>query len=138
MQRRDLPPGFARVVEMAAIPSVRNRGLGERKCPAPLAVEATRCEIPSLDIDGTIAIGEGERGKGAHELARESLARISGAIHGLLDPRPGAGDGIVARTHAVDGDLHPGFVSLATPSGPSAEHEQRARRVQLYRRDDRL
>jgi fructose-1,6-bisphosphatase II len=48
-------------VERAAIEAARTMGQGERKGSDHVAVEAMRREMESVDIDGTIVIGEGER-----------------------------------------------------------------------------
>jgi fructose-1,6-bisphosphatase class II len=61
MIRDDLPLEFVRVVERAAIAAARTMGQGDRKYADQVAVEAMRKEMESVDIDGTIVIGEGER-----------------------------------------------------------------------------
>ncbi len=61
MIRDDLPLEFVRVVEQGAIAAARTMGQGDRKYADQVAVEAMRKEMVSLDIDGTIVIGEGER-----------------------------------------------------------------------------
>jgi fructose-1,6-bisphosphatase class II len=57
----DLPLEFVRVVERAAIEAARTMGQGDRKGSDHVAVEAMRHEMETVDIDGTIVIGEGER-----------------------------------------------------------------------------
>ena len=57
----DLPLEFVRVVERAAIAAARTMGQGDRKGSDHVAVEAMRHEMETVDIDGTIVIGEGER-----------------------------------------------------------------------------
>ncbi len=57
----DLPLEFVRVVERAAIAAARTMGQGDRKYADQVAVEAMRREMESVDIEGTIVIGEGER-----------------------------------------------------------------------------
>jgi fructose-1,6-bisphosphatase II len=52
---------FLRVVERAAIASARTMGLGDRHKSDQVAVEAMRSEMDSVNMDGTIVIGEGER-----------------------------------------------------------------------------
>ncbi len=54
---------FLRVAEMAAIAAARTVGKGDRKYSDKVAVEAMRKELDSVDIDGTVVIGEGERDK---------------------------------------------------------------------------
>jgi fructose-1,6-bisphosphatase class II len=61
MIRDDLPLEFVRVVERGAIAAARTMGQGDRKYADQVAVEAIRKEMESVDVDGTIVIGEGER-----------------------------------------------------------------------------
>src|SRR5438034_6879871 len=61
MHRDDLSLEFVRVVERAAIAAARTMGQGDRKYADQVAVEAMRKEMETVDIDGTIVIGEGER-----------------------------------------------------------------------------
>src|SRR5678810_946663 len=61
MQRDDLPLEFVRGVERAAIAAAPTMGQGDRKYSDQVAVESMRTEMQSVDIDGTIVIGEGER-----------------------------------------------------------------------------
>jgi fructose-1,6-bisphosphatase class II len=52
---------FLRVVENAAIAAARTMGFGERNKADEVAVEAMRKTMDSVQMDGTIVIGEGER-----------------------------------------------------------------------------
>lgn len=52
---------FLRVVEEAAIAAARTMGLGDRHKSDAVAVEAMRRVMDSVEMDGTIVIGEGER-----------------------------------------------------------------------------
>src|SRR5256884_1596199 len=52
---------FLRVVENAAIAAARTMGFGDRHHSDEVAVEAMRKTMDSVEIDGTIVIGEGER-----------------------------------------------------------------------------
>lgn len=52
---------FLRVVEQAAIAAARTMGQGDRHQADHVAVEAMRKVMDSVDMDGTIVIGEGER-----------------------------------------------------------------------------
>src|SRR5213593_4586181 len=52
---------FLRVVESAAIAAARTMGFGDRHHADEMAVEAMRKTMDSVEIDGTIVIGEGER-----------------------------------------------------------------------------
>ena len=57
----DLSLEMLRVVEDAAIASARTMGMGDRHASDQAAVEAMRRCLDTLPINGTIAIGEGER-----------------------------------------------------------------------------
>jgi fructose-1,6-bisphosphatase II len=52
---------FLRVVENAAIAAARTMGFGDRHHADEVAVESMRSTMDSLQMDGTIVIGEGER-----------------------------------------------------------------------------
>src|SRR6184192_4547391 len=52
---------FLRVVENAAIAAARTMGFGDRHKADEVAVEAVRKTMDSVEIDGTVVIGEGER-----------------------------------------------------------------------------
>jgi fructose-1,6-bisphosphatase II / sedoheptulose-1,7-bisphosphatase len=52
---------FLRVVENGAIAAARTMGFGDRHRADEVAVEAMRKTMDSLQMDGTIVIGEGER-----------------------------------------------------------------------------
>src|SRR5712672_3171652 len=57
----DLSLEFLRVVEEAAIACAHTMGQGDRHKSDQAAVEAMRCVMDTVPIDGTIVIGEGER-----------------------------------------------------------------------------
>ena len=59
MHRDDLFLEFVRVVENAAIAAARTIGPGDRKYSDQVAVEAMRKDMETVEIDGTIVIGEG-------------------------------------------------------------------------------
>ncbi len=54
---------FVKVTEKTAIATARTMGQGDRKYSDHVAVEAMRAEMDTLQMDGTIVIGEGERDK---------------------------------------------------------------------------
>lgn len=89
MQRRDLPLEFVRVVEMAAIASAQTMGQGERKHSDHVAVEAMRRELESVDIDGTIVIGEGERDEAPMLYIGEKVGRGGDSVDIAVDPLEG-------------------------------------------------
>jgi len=58
---RNLALEVVRVTEMAALASARQMGFGDRNHADHVAVEAMRHMFDSIDIRGTVVIGEGER-----------------------------------------------------------------------------
>ena len=58
---RNLAFELARVTETAAMAAARWQGRGDKEAADQAAVDAMRLILSSLDIDGTIAIGEGEK-----------------------------------------------------------------------------
>jgi fructose-1,6-bisphosphatase class II len=86
----DLPLEFVRVVERAAIESARTMGQGNRKGSDGVAVEAMRREMETVDIDGTIVIGEGERDEAPMLYIGEKVGTGSGAAVDIaVDPLEG-------------------------------------------------
>lgn len=61
MQDRNLALEVVRITEAAALASARLMGRGDRKLADNVAVQAMRVAFDSLDIRGTVVIGEGER-----------------------------------------------------------------------------
>lgn len=60
---KDLSLEFLQVTEAAAIAAARTMGRGDRKGSDQVAVEEMRRVMETVDMDGTIVIGEGERDK---------------------------------------------------------------------------
>jgi fructose-1,6-bisphosphatase II len=91
MIRDDLPLEFVRVVERGAIAAARTMGQGDRKYADQVAVEAMRKEMESLDIDGTIVIGEGERDEAPMLFIGEKVGKAAGsvAVDIAVDPLEG-------------------------------------------------
>jgi fructose-1,6-bisphosphatase class II len=91
MQGADLSLEFVRVVERAAIAAARTMGKGDRKYSDQVAVEAMRQELESVDIDGTIVIGEGERDEAPMLFIGEKVGRGPGAtpVDIAVDPLEG-------------------------------------------------
>jgi fructose-1,6-bisphosphatase class II len=86
----DLPLEFVRVVERAAIESARTMGQGDRKGSDHVAVEAMRREMETVDIDGTIVIGEGERDEAPMLYIGERVGTGGGpAVDIAVDPLEG-------------------------------------------------
>src|SRR5215470_8950244 len=61
LMEEQLSLDFLRVVENAAIAAARTMGFGDRHHADEVAVEAMRKTLDSVEIDGTVVIGEGER-----------------------------------------------------------------------------
>ena len=74
---------------MAAIASAQTMGQGERKHSDHVAVEAMRKELESVDIDGTIVIGEGERDEAPMLYIGEKVGRGGEAVDIAVDPLEG-------------------------------------------------
>ena len=74
---------------MAAIASAQTMGQGERKHSDHVAVEAMRQELESVDIDGTIVIGEGERDEAPMLYIGEKVGRGGDAVDIAVDPLEG-------------------------------------------------
>jgi len=90
MTPADLPLEFVRVVERAAIAAARTMGQGERKGSDHVAVEAMRHEMETVDIDGTIVIGEGERDEAPMLYIGERVGTRHGpAVDIAVDPLEG-------------------------------------------------
>ncbi|MEE2950727.1 fructose-1,6-bisphosphatase II / sedoheptulose-1,7-bisphosphatase [Fulvimarina manganoxydans] len=81
---------LARVTEHAAIAAARLRGRGDEKAADQAAVDAMRRELDTLSIDGTIVIGEGEKGEAPALFIGESVGSAEGpAVDVALDPLEG-------------------------------------------------
>src|SRR6267143_1972141 len=90
MHRDDLFLEFVRVVERAAMAAARTMGQGDRKYSDQVAVESMRKEMESVDIDGTIVIGEGERDEAPMLFIGEKVGSGGGApIDIAVDPLEG-------------------------------------------------
>lgn len=90
MHRDDLSLEFVRVVERAAIEAARTMGRGDRKYADQVAVEAMRQEMETVDIDGTIVIGEGERDEAPMLFIGEKVGRPGGTpVDIAVDPLEG-------------------------------------------------
>ena len=89
MHRDDLSLEFVRVVERAAIAAARTMGQGDRKYSDQVAVESMRKEMESVDIDGTIVIGEGERDEAPMLYIGEKVGRGGFPVDIAVDPLEG-------------------------------------------------
>jgi fructose-1,6-bisphosphatase class II len=90
MHRDDMSMEFVRVVEQAAIAAARTMGQGDRKYSDQVAVESMRKEMESVDIDGTIVIGEGERDEAPMLFIGEKVGKAGGVpVDIAVDPLEG-------------------------------------------------
>jgi fructose-1,6-bisphosphatase II len=90
MIQADLPLEFVRVVERAAIAAARTMGQGDRQGADHVTVEAMRRELESVDVDGTIVIGEGERDESPMLYIGEKVGTGTGpAVDIAVDPLEG-------------------------------------------------
>jgi len=89
MHRDDLSLEFVRVVERSAVAAARTMGQGDRKYADQVAVESMRKEMETLDIDGTIVIGEGERDEAPMLYIGEKVGRGGDAVDIAVDPLEG-------------------------------------------------
>src|SRR6266496_6640853 len=89
MHRDDLFLEFVRVVERASIAAARTMGQGDRKYADQVAVDAMRHELESVDIDGTIVIGEGERDEAPMLYVGEKVGRGGNPVDIAVDPLEG-------------------------------------------------
>src|SRR5918999_6008585 len=89
MHREDLFLEFVRVVENAAIAAARTMGQGDRKYSDQVAVEAMRKDMETVDIDGTIVIGEGERDEAPMLFIGEKVGKGGFAVDIAVDPLEG-------------------------------------------------
>jgi fructose-1,6-bisphosphatase II / sedoheptulose-1,7-bisphosphatase len=86
----NLAADAARVTELAAIASYDQIGRGDEKHADQLAVDAMRTALNTLDIDGKIVIGEGERDEAPMLYIGEKVGTGKGpAIDIALDPLEG-------------------------------------------------
>jgi fructose-1,6-bisphosphatase II / sedoheptulose-1,7-bisphosphatase len=83
---------MVRVTEAAAVAASRLIGRGDEKAADAAAVEAMRAALNTLDIDGTVVIGEGERDEAPMLFIGERVGAAQGAgprIDIALDPLEG-------------------------------------------------
>jgi fructose-1,6-bisphosphatase class II len=81
---------FVRVTEAAALDSARLMGRGDEKAADHAAVEAMRTMLNSIEFDGTVVIGEGERDEAPMLFIGEKVGQGRGTRLDLaLDPLEG-------------------------------------------------
>ena len=87
---RNLALEAVRVTEAAALAASRSMGRGDEKAADQMAVDAMRTALNSLDIKGTVVIGEGERDEAPMLFIGEEVGTGKGPeIDIALDPLEG-------------------------------------------------
>ncbi|MCH2534489.1 MAG: class II fructose-bisphosphatase [Bdellovibrionales bacterium] len=89
---RNLALEFVRITEFTALASARYTGRGDEKAADQAAVDAMRRAFDSVDINGTVVIGEGERDEAPMLYIGESVGKkLDGApkVDIALDPLEG-------------------------------------------------
>ncbi len=89
---RNLALEFVRITEAAALASARFMGRGNEKAADQAAVDAMRRAFDSVNIDGTVVIGEGERDEAPMLYIGEKVGRKGAdaiAVDIALDPLEG-------------------------------------------------
>lgn len=87
---RNLALEVVRVTEAAALAASRQMGRGDERMADQVAVDAMRNALNSLDIDGTVVIGEGERDEAPMLFIGEEVGTGNGPkIDIALDPLEG-------------------------------------------------
>ena len=89
---RNLALEFVRITEAAALSSARFMGRGDEKAADQAAVDAMRKAFDSVNIDGMVVIGEGERDEAPMLFIGEKVGRGGGdspQIDIALDPLEG-------------------------------------------------
>src|SRR3954465_11294394 len=82
----DLSLEFLRVVEQAAIACAHTMGQGDRHGSDQVAVEAMRQVMDTVEISGTIVIGEGERDEAPMLYIGEKVGRGGDEVDIAVDP----------------------------------------------------
>jgi fructose-1,6-bisphosphatase class II len=81
---------FVRVTEAAALASARLMGMGDEKAADHAAVEAMRAMLSTIEFDGRVVIGEGERDEAPMLYIGEKVGKGEGTKLDLaLDPLEG-------------------------------------------------
>ena len=86
---RNLALEAVRVTEAAALAASKLMGRGDEKTADQAAVDAMRRALNSLEIDGTVVIGEGERDEAPMLYIGESVGKGGPQIDIALDPLEG-------------------------------------------------
>jgi fructose-1,6-bisphosphatase II len=87
---RNLAFDLARVTETAAMAAARWQGRGDKEAADQAAVDGMRAILPSLDMDGVVIIGEGEKDEAPMLYNGEAVGNGTGpAVDVAVDPVDG-------------------------------------------------
>ena len=86
---RNLALEAVRVTEVAALSASNLIGRGDEKAADQAAVDSMRRALNTLDIDGTVVIGEGERDEAPMLYIGEKVGKGGPKIDIALDPLEG-------------------------------------------------
>jgi fructose-1,6-bisphosphatase II / sedoheptulose-1,7-bisphosphatase len=89
MLDRNLALEVVRVTEAAALSASRLMGRGDEKAADQAAVDAMRSALNSLEIEGTVVIGEGERDEAPMLYIGEKVGKGGPQVDIALDPLEG-------------------------------------------------
>ena len=100
--QRNLAMDLVRVTEAAALASARWLGKGNKEAGDGAAVDAMRLSFDSVDIDGTVIIGEGEKDEAPALYNGEKLGTGKGAkVDIAVDPVEGTNLLAYGRPNAI-------------------------------------
>jgi fructose-1,6-bisphosphatase class II len=99
---RNLALEFVRITEAAALACAKYMGRGDEKIADQAAVDAMRKAFDSVDIDGTVVIGEGERDEAPMLYIGEEVGNGTGPeIDIALDPLEGTNACAGGKTNSL-------------------------------------
>src|ERR1700742_3051008 len=101
MMDRNLALEAVRVTEAAALAASLLMGRGDEKAADQAAVDAMRSALNSLEIDGTVVIGEGERDEAPMLYIGEKVGMGGPPIDIALDPLEGTTITAKGGNHAL-------------------------------------
>lgn len=101
---RNLGLSLVRVTELAAIESAKWLGRGDKNAADQAAVNGMRRMFDTIDIDGTVVIGEGEKDEAPMLYIGEQIGKASEksiAVDIAVDPLDGTTSTALGRSNAV-------------------------------------
>ena len=127
---RNLALELVRVTEAAALASARWVGFGDKIAADQAAVDAMRHMLATVEMDGVVVIGEGEKDEAPMLYNGEHIGTGSGvSVDVAVDPLEGTE--LVARgqPNALAVEQHRGLVLLALADHHDAVHLDRRQHV---------